>query len=270
MIQIATTQLRLLIKRLFFAYNRTIVKTRNKAQVISLIQRFWPCETGFNLVRVGSVYDGGYLIPNDLQNISGLFSPGVAEDATFEKYFANLSVPCFLADGSISKPPIEHKYFHFTKKFLGLKNDDLNISLDTWVEENTSSNDLILQMDIEGAEFEVLLSTKMETLNRFRIIIVEFHGMDRLITEDGFLLLTTLLSKIESNFIVSHCHPNNFCGYIEWNGITIPRVLEVTFIRQDRVKRGGYLTKFPHNLDSPNVEFLPEMPLPRDWYSPTP
>ena len=46
---------------------------------------------------------------------------------------------------------------HFTKKFLGVTNNDLTITLDDWVDGNSPGDgDLILQMDVEGAEWPVL------------------------------------------------------------------------------------------------------------------
>jgi hypothetical protein len=120
-------------------------------------------------------------------------------------------------------------------------------------------------MDIEGAEYEVLLSTKRETLQRFRIIVIEFHGIDKIITEDGFLLINTLLNKLENDFVVTHNHPNNNCGIIQWKNINIPRVLEITFHRKDRIKKLEYVNKLPHLLDTPNIKWLPEINLSEDW-----
>ena len=270
MIKTISTRLRPFLKQTLNRLNRTIVKTNAKADVVELIRKFWPMETGIELVRVGSEFDGGYLIPNDFEGIGGLFSPGVAEDASFERHFADLGIECFLADGSVSNAPISHEKINFIGKYLGLKNDAMNTSLEAWIEENSDSSELILQMDIEGSEFEVLLSTSTETLKRFRIIVVEFHGIDRIITEDGFLVLNTLLSKLENDFVVSHCHPNNNCGIVFWENLKIPRVVEVTFIRRDRVRTINYATEFPHALDRPNIQELPEIILPEEWFSPLP
>jgi hypothetical protein len=38
----------------------------------------------FNLLRIGGDSDGGYLVPDDLENISSCFSPGVSDIFNFE------------------------------------------------------------------------------------------------------------------------------------------------------------------------------------------
>ena len=38
----------------------------------------------FNLLRIGGDSDGGYLLPDDLENISSCFSPGVSDIFDFE------------------------------------------------------------------------------------------------------------------------------------------------------------------------------------------
>ena len=50
-----------------------------------------------------------------------------------------------------------------------------SISLQQWVEElaPNPTDDLLLQIDIEGAEYRNIIATSAETLRRFRIIIIE-------------------------------------------------------------------------------------------------
>ena len=44
-----------------------------------------PVKTEYDLVRLGSENDGGYLVPNDLNDLHYCFSPGVSVDSDFEK-----------------------------------------------------------------------------------------------------------------------------------------------------------------------------------------
>jgi hypothetical protein len=43
-----------------------------------------PQKTRFDIVRIGGIDDGGYLLPDDFDDIAACFSPGVSETATFE------------------------------------------------------------------------------------------------------------------------------------------------------------------------------------------
>jgi len=86
-------------------------------------------------------------------------SPGVDNRATFETSLIERGIPCYLVDGSVDAAPIKGDMVHFSKKFLGVVNNETTITLDDWVYDNKlGHDDLILQMDIEGAEWPVLLN----------------------------------------------------------------------------------------------------------------
>ena len=66
---------------------------------------------------------------------------------------------------------------------------DKGTTLEGWIDRNTPNSrqmTLLLQMDIEGAEFCVLLSTPTETLKRFRIMIIEFHLFHKIADPEQF------------------------------------------------------------------------------------
>lgn len=248
----------------------SVSKTIGRDHLVSLIQQLSPVSSPFPLVRIGGLSDGGYLVPDDLGDISACFSPGVAESATFEMGMAERSIPSFMADYSVDGPPVANTMFRFEKLFLSTHSDGLKfIRLEDWVNANTSSHsDLILQMDIEGAEWRVLLDTPDEILKRFRIIVVEFHNLERMMTSTfGVEIFSTVLDKLIRNFGIVHLHANNASGVHRYKGQVIPRVLEVTLLRSDRL---GLPTEkipisFPHPLDQPNVAHKKEIFLPKPW-----
>ena len=74
---------------------------------------------------------------------------------------------------------MENEFFTFEKKYLDIKNDEKNININTWIKKNSEyekKEEFILQMDIEGAEYQVLLDLEENLLKKFRIMIVEFHS----------------------------------------------------------------------------------------------
>src|SRR5262245_6938190 len=175
-----------------------------------LIKRLHPVTTEKKLIRIGEDGDGGYLIPDDLDDVVACFSPGVGAVASFEAAIMTRGIPCYLADASVCGPPIHDMLIQFDKTFLGVVNDDATTTLDAWVKSSAPTiGDLILQMDIEGTEWQVFLNVSDDVLKRFRIIVVELHSLERLIDKMGFELMLAGLNKLLRQFYVVHNHPNN-------------------------------------------------------------
>ena len=141
------------------------------------------------------------------------------------------------------------------------------MTLDTWVQLKAQTNDdLLLQMDIEESEYSVIFDTSTETLNKFRILVIEFHGLENLFNPMGFELINLTFTKLLNHFEVVHIHPNNCNQPIVSNGFSIPPVMEFTFLRKDRITQKRYSLHFPHQLDRPNVADKVDFPLPQCWY----
>ncbi len=56
----------------------------SKQNILDLIYRLHPVKTEYDLIRFGPKGDGGYLLPDNLDNIEACFSPGVFEITKFE------------------------------------------------------------------------------------------------------------------------------------------------------------------------------------------
>ncbi len=233
-----------------------VAKTTTRDNVSRIVDLLTPIDSGIELVRIGGDHDGGYLLPNDMEGITLCFSPGVDDTVSFELDCLTRGIRSFLADFSVDAPPIELKGCRFTKKFVGAVNNDKFMSLDQWVADSlaeTLEADLILQMDIEGAEYETLLSTSRNTLTKFRILVIEFHHIESIRDRIFFQIVLSTLQRIKENFEVVHVHPNNCCGITSINGVEVPNVFEVTFLRRDRIKSKKPVMNLPHPLDQPNV-----------------
>lgn len=196
------------------------VSSQTKAKDLALlIRKLRPIDCGIELIRVGGSGDGGYLIPNDLEGIEYCFSPGVNTIVEFENQLADRGIISFLADYSVDAPPLEREQFVFDKKFLGASNRDEFFTLSTWKDKYLKSyeGDLLLQMDIEGFEYQVILNAPDNLLNQFRIIIIEFHALDKLFDSFTSKILESCFEKLLQNFHVVHIHPNN-CGAVVCRG----------------------------------------------------
>ena len=245
-----------------------IVHRTDHNELENFISTLKPFNSGIELIRLGPEGDGGYLIPNDLQDIRYAFSPGVSNESGFELDLANLGINIFLADYSVDETKQKHNNFNFTKKFISSISNNNCLTLDEWVKTKIPNykNDLILQMDIEGEEFEVITSSSSKILSQFRIIIIEFHYLHELLNKPFYNLASKAFKKILQTHTVVHIHPNNHCGSIKFKNLEIPRVAEFTFLRNDRFKKKFPEKNFPHKLDRDNLTKRRTLTLPKCWY----
>ena len=247
------------------------ITPKNRVKISSLkelIEKTHPIRTPQGLVRIGGTGDGSYLIPNDLIGSMYCFSPGVSDTSNFESDLSKLGIKSFLADNSVDAPPIAHRDFDFIKKHLGIIDNDQFITLKSWISSKVgTNNDLILQMDIEGAEYNCLENEKIETLSQFRIMVIEFHNLENLFYAERFEVIAPIFEKILTMFHVVHIHPNNSSTLFTRDNISIPSAMEFTFLRKDRVKEITFRRKFPHRLDTANVPRRKDKALPRIWYA---
>ena len=244
----------------------TALTDKNTLQ--SLVHKLYPMSTDKELIRLGPEGDGGYLVPDDLAGIEACFSPGVSLISGFEKDCADLGMKVFLADKSVDQPAESHDLFYFTKKYVGVTTSDDFMTVDDWVASSLpeSQKDLMLQIDIEGYEYETFLGMSDSLMRRYRIIVAEFHSLDQLWSRPFFLLASRAFEKILQTHTCIHIHPNNCSGLLNREGLSIPRMAEFTFLRNDRICNSSYANVFPHPLDFDNTD-NPHLPLPKCWYS---
>ena len=239
-------------------------------RLINFITKLKPVKTQYELLRLGGDRDGGYLLLDDLEGISACFSPGVETTSTFEKdLFDSYGINSHLADYSVDDPPSYFQPLTFTKKFLGAINNDVYMTLDSWVKstpEYQSTNDLLLQMDIEFGEYATLLATSDEVLQRFRTIVIEVHHIDKWAQPFFLNIVESFFDKLLQHFYIVHAHPNNYRGLVNIDGIELPETIEFTLHAKNRCNVMGFVETFPDILDKPCSPDRPELVLPDIWY----
>lgn len=236
-------------RRVFFyiliTVGLTYSRQSNPKRIHELFMKLWPVKTGYQLK-----YCGGYLFPEDLGNIDAVFSPGVGPLSDFEYEFAQQGIPCFLADASVDGPAKPHANFFFTEKFVGNQTQGDFINFEEWVSKNYPVGDnAVLQMDIEGGEFESILGCSEALLNRFKVMVFEIHKLNFLITEEGALLGKLFFERILKNFHVQHFHTNNYIRPIHFKGLIYPSDIELTLIRKDLCEEVKPVDSLPHIFD---------------------
>jgi hypothetical protein len=259
-------RLSLLANHLIDRSNVFLTSRTDASSLRRLISSLSPVTTDKQLVRFGPPGDGGYLIPDDLRGIEACFSPGVSVVSGFERQCAEAGMAVYLADASVEGAIESHPRFAFTKKFIGVTRNDIFTTLDDWVAESLpgATSDLLLQIDVEGYEYEVFLGMSDALLRRFRIIVAEFHGLEQLWNRPWFDIASRAFEKVTQTHACVHIHPNNCSGALKMGGIEIPEVAEFTFLRRDRILRSSPAMSFPHLLDQDNATSAP-LTLPACW-----
>jgi hypothetical protein len=252
-----------------FDHSVWIGKSAPTEHIVDLIARLKVQTSDRGLVRVGPVGDGGYLMPDDLDGVIAAVSPGVSTESRFDYAIAERGIDVHMADASVEGPSLDHRRFHFSKKFLGSVTRGDTITMADYcagIPGFATGGDLILQMDIEGAEYPVIQSMDPALLSRFRIIILELHGLENLFHTFSFELIKATLDKLLADHVVVHLHPNNCCGMAISQGLEIPRVMEVTLLRRDRARFSpGTNQTYPHPLDAECKPTNPPLVLPGCW-----
>lgn len=229
------------------------------------------------LVRIGGTADGAYLLPDDLDGIAACFSPGVNNFKHFEdELAARYGIPShmcdFTSDADQFATPLIEGMQTFAKAWLDLPGVPDSLQLADWVGTlcPDPAHDLMLQIDIEGAEYRNLLACPDAVLRRFRIIVLELHKLRAIANPDLLAqIVSPFLRKLDRDFVCVHVHPNNCGGAFElpeWG--VMPNLIEMTLLRRDRFV--GATERFepasPHPLDiGSNVPHREPMFLSDTW-----
>lgn len=218
------------------------------------------------MVRIGANGDGGYVIDMPIESIPYVISLGIDQEISFDWEFAERGINVFQYDPSIDQPPRQHNCFLFRKlavsHITGLNSISLN---DVILEAGESSVNGILKFDIEGHEWLALASASSELLSGFQTLVGEFHFFDAIENRQYFDLFSYVLEKLSFTHTLTHLHPNNGTGVVVVNGVVFPRLMELTFRRNDL---GTFLPEIGLTrscLDYPSVMTLPELLLPSFW-----
>ena len=227
------------------------------AEVLEVFEFLKPKASTTPLIRIGGDEDGSYLVPDDLDGIVACFSPGVNRIKYFEDHLTDhygiQSHMCdFSCDVDDLQTPLRSGMQTFVKKWLDVRPGEANINLEDWVSDHDVSGDLLLQMDIEGAEYRNILATSDDTLDRFRMIVLEVHRLSHMLEAATMReVIAPFFAKLARSFTTVHAHPNNCCGDVLVPGtdIRIPNSLELTLLRNDHFVSAPGPVALPHPLD---------------------
>jgi len=205
-----------------------------------------------NKIRLGEKGDGGYVIGDIGETYDCYISAGVSNEESFSRDFISLykmnSQNSFAFDGTINSYPYNYtRDITFYRSNIGPVKNNKNADLSFFT---NNYNNIFLKMDIEGSEFSWLLSLSEDRLNKFKQIVIEFHGINDNSWDCNYDDKLKCLKKIADTHYIIHAHGNNYSSCIN----NIPDVIELTYIRKDYFDNEPKLNtlQLPTSLDYPN------------------
>jgi hypothetical protein len=210
---------------------------------------------GGRMVRKGREFDGGYvMLDHGLKNAT-VYSFGINDDVSWDLDMVALGCDVYQYDHTIDALPAEHPRMHWHK--IGLcGRPTADPALRTIVQlidhnRHKDRRDIILKMDVEGAEWAMLETVPEATLAQFSQIVMEMHWLHYIDETYHFRRFVECLSKINRTCQSVHVHANN-CGQVIFaGGVFLPDTLEVTYVRRSDHTFAPCNKLFPTELDRP-------------------
>ncbi len=235
----------------------------SQAEIIELLNLLRPYHVVSDYkVRIGGDADGGYVMPSVARKSNAVISIGIGDQVSFDVELANLGATVLQFDHTIPGQPMAHDNFRFHKQGWGPRDGGSLLSLRSMMIgiDWAAARHPILKFDTEGAEWDALEATDGDDLARFELIAGEFHGFHNLVHRGVYERIRSVLKKITHSHHPVHLHANNATGIQLIQGVPVPPLLEITFLRKDAAVFGGHSNEpIPGPLDRPNMSDRPDL-----------
>jgi hypothetical protein len=254
-----------ILKKILLKFGISTYGTVKKKEILKIIDLLRPLNLGLDYIRLGGSSDGSYVVPKILDDIKFCFSAGYGGDCSFEKNLENLGIKSFLADYSFDAPT-ELRNFEYQKKFIKSYSSNNSINVNDWIEAGVPKDQkkMILQIDVEGSEYEIIHAITENNLEKFDIIVVEFHNLFLVNNQIFYKYFLECIQKLKKNFEIFYLQPNNCCGVSDFDTVIFPNVLEITFLNKSRIiKKDKFNFK---NIEVKNLSTKKKIILPDYWY----
>jgi len=232
-------------------------------QIMELLQTMRPCAMRNSVkLRIGNLYDGGYVMPDAALQTEVLLSIGVGHDVSFDMEFARRGAAVLQFDHTLDGPPATHENFRFHRLGWGATTEGLLLSLADMharVEE-TGAGRKLLKFDVEGAEYGALETVSSELLRAYDVIVCELHDLSRLDDRSHYNQVRRAMEKLTESHVPVHLHANNYGGMSVVQGVPVPDAVELTLLRRDLDDFPGWSDEpMPGALDNPNNPIAPDL-----------
>jgi len=232
-------------------------------EILDVLAMVRPYDAAIPKIRVGGPFDGGYVINDDLEGMGTALCLGVGNDVSFDLDLAQRGIHVIQYDPNVGELPQQHPLFHFRKMAWGDVTEGNARTLGAILAADGLQNehDMLLKFDVEGAEWNALMATRADLLAKFRIITAEFHCLESIGIPAVRKQMRHAFALLTENHVPTHIHPNSTQGVVLIEGIVVPKLLEVSFLRSDRSPFIPSIAPIPGPLDAANADGAPDMVL---------
>lgn len=217
---------------------------------------------GLKKVRLGSPYDGGYVILDDFRGIDTAFSFGIEKNATWDLDVAKKGITVYQFDHTVDAPVTDNARLVFARRRISTEPGPESESLPSLIEQYDTHNsrpNILLKIDIDNDEWAVFDKIPPEKLQRFSQIAGEFHYFEGLSDIRCRRLFRSVLKKLTDSYAVIHIHANNCAGVSKFGNLVFPNVMEITFANRSLYSFVETDESYPGPLDAPNDPNRPEL-----------
>jgi hypothetical protein len=205
-------------------------------------------------VRIGGPHDGGYVMADKFDRNTIGYSIGVGPQVQWDFDMAGRGMVIHQYDHTVEDLPQTHANFRFTRLGIGPDlSDPKLITLQEMLNRSghAETSNMLLKIDIEGAEWDVLDALDYDILAKFDQIVIELHGFEFSKDEDFRDRARRVFSKLNHNHCPIHAHANNYAAVYMIHGVAVPDEIELTYCLRSWFDVLPSHELFPTPLDQP-------------------
>jgi hypothetical protein len=218
-----------------------------------------------SLIRIGGPNDGGYVMYRP-ESKSTAISLGVGPNVSWDQNMVLLGHRVEMFDPTIKRPPNKVSGANFHRLgVVGNLEDQPNVDLRSIAELRefckSDDKDLILKIDVEGAEWSAFANTTSAELEHYTQILVEFHDLHKISNDTQFELMKKAITNLCTTHFAVHLHANNYSRLVRFGRYWFPDAIEVSFIRKSDASLARIRSVVASEFDNPNCSELSEFNL---------
>jgi hypothetical protein len=212
---------------------------------------------GATEVRVGREHDGGYVMHDFASSeFDGALSIGVGPDVSWDQDVVAKGLKVDLFDPTIRRMPDKVPGARFHRVGIGpidsVNSNYVSLPKLRQIAGLGSATNIILKIDVEGAEWSSLKNLPEDELPRYAQIVIEMHNLGRIEETSLFTSILETLNALSENHLVVHLHGNNYAPLNKYGNYWFPDAIEVTYVRKNSEQVIEAKSKVSSLLDSAN------------------